>query len=103
MSNIQELIDIANLVNYNNPVIVKGERPSIEDIPEERKEDCLRIMSIIKEFSGGEEITLDMAYDLWSIHSNESFCGSWECMDGISDYVIYHNLIGLMKCIQFED
>lgn len=103
MGELQKLIDMANIVSYKRPIIVNGKRPTAEDVPEDYKEDCERIMSIIKEYSGGEEITIDMAYDLWKIHSEESFCGSWECMDSVSDFVIYHNLIGLMKCIQFED
>lgn len=98
---VKDLIDKANLVNYDRPIVVEGVRPSIDDIPEYCKEDCKRIVSIFKKFLG-KEITLNVAYDLWAIHSKESFCGCWENMEEVSDCVIYHNLTGLIKCIEFK-
>lgn len=97
MNYIQFLIDKGNLVDYTSPVIVTGKRPDIEDIPDYAIEDCKRIVSLFD-----NEISLDMAYDLWHIHSEYSFCGSWENMDCISDEVIIHNLMGLIKWIEFS-
>jgi len=100
---LQMMLDNANIVDYTGRKIKKeGKRPTKEDIPDYLIDSCMRIATILSECAK-EEIPIEMAYDLWNIHSQESFCGSFECIDGVSDYVILHNIFGLLEVLDFED
>ncbi|EPY2274971.1 hypothetical protein ACXAUS_003892 [Clostridium sporogenes] len=102
MLSVQELIDKANTVTYTKPIKVHSKATYNKDIPKEHLNDCLRIVEIFKD-KADINISLGLAYDLWHTHSKESFYGSFECMDGVSDNVIYNNLINIINCFEFID
>lgn len=100
---IQIMLDNANIIDYTGRKIKKrSKRVTKEDIPDFLIDSCKRIATILSECAK-EEISIEIAYDLWNIHSQESFCGRFECIDGVSDNVILHNILGLLEVLEFED
>lgn len=102
MSSFQELMDKANSVTYNRLIKVHSKATEDKNVPKEHLDDCFRIVKIFKN-KADISISLGLAYDLWHTHSEKSFFSSFEYMDGVSDNVIYNNLISMISCFEFID
>lgn len=98
---LNELLDKANLVDYTGVVIkVKDEEltKELEDIPKHSLSYCVRLQTILENFIK-TEIPLIMVYDLWRIHSLESFCSGFTNIEGVSDDVLLSNMLVVLRAI----
>ena len=95
MDSLQDLINRANKVEYTKPVKFINDC----NIPKSCLSDCKRIVQIFKDYEG-VGITEQLAYQLWHTHSETSFCAGWECMEMISDEVIYETLLSMIKNVE---
>lgn len=95
-------VDSANFVTYTEPIEIHAPRPTKEDIPKELIKDCERIKNILEEESG-EEVPIEMAFDLWTLHSQKSFNVSFSDITDINDWVIKHNMFSLVQNIIYYE
>lgn len=102
MSEIEYLINKANLVIYKNKVDFDKNLSSMkeEEIPDYLREDCENIVRIFSERLN-TEFPITLAYALWHTHSEVSFCAGWEGMDLLTDDTIYSTLSSLLLNIEF--
>lgn len=103
MEKLNTVLDAMSLVDYTGMEIkISSSRPVISDIPEHLINACMRISKILTEYIEAE-VPIEIAYDLWNIHSQEWFCANFESIDGVSDKVILRNILGLLKSLNMED